>query len=136
MPIWRFENACQVPSPLFSDPGIIVQTAPSSPQVLTVKNVQGSLYGISKYICIFDLKNVLFFFLGPKSSLYPSREGVEGVLGAEAADGVDACIREVRRQIGVGADWIKVCVCMCAFEQGVVSTIWDTMRVFFFEKIK
>ena len=23
-------------------------------------------------------------------------------------DGIDACIREVRKQIGAGADWIKV----------------------------
>lgn len=46
--------------------------------------------------------------LGPKSSLYLSRDGVEGVMGAKVADGVDGCIREVRRQIGVGSDWIKV----------------------------
>ncbi|KAF5352795.1 hypothetical protein D9756_006226 [Leucocoprinus leucothites] len=45
---------------------------------------------------------------GPRSSLFPSRGGVEGVLGAEVADGVDGCVREVRRQIGVGADWIKI----------------------------
>ncbi|KXN84962.1 hypothetical protein AN958_11807 [Leucoagaricus sp. SymC.cos] len=45
---------------------------------------------------------------GPRSSLYPSRSGVEGVIGAEVADGVDGCIREVRRQIGVGVDWIKI----------------------------
>jgi hypothetical protein len=41
-------------------------------------------------------------------SLYPSRDGVEGVMGAKVADGVDGCIREVRRQVGVGSDWIKV----------------------------
>jgi hypothetical protein len=40
--------------------------------------------------------------------LHPSCPGVEGVMGAEPADGVDGCIREVRRQIGVGADWVKV----------------------------
>jgi hypothetical protein len=47
-------------------------------------------------------------WLGPKNLLYPSRDGVEGVMGAETADGIDECIREVRRQIGVGVDWIKV----------------------------
>lgn len=30
-------------------------------------------------------------------------------MGAEAADGPDECIRAVRKQIGAGADWIKVC---------------------------
>lgn len=44
---------------------------------------------------------------GPKSTLYPAQEGVNGVKGAEVADGVDECVREVRRQIGAGADWIK-----------------------------
>lgn len=29
-------------------------------------------------------------------------------MGAEPADGVDGCIREVRKQVGVGADWVKV----------------------------
>jgi len=37
-----------------------------------------------------------------------NREGIEGITGAEAADGVDGCIAAVRRQIGAGADWIKV----------------------------
>lgn len=45
---------------------------------------------------------------GPKSTLYPSQSGVEGVTGAEVADGVDGCIKAVRRQIGAGADWVKV----------------------------
>ncbi|GLB43774.1 putative amidohydrolase family protein [Lyophyllum shimeji] len=45
---------------------------------------------------------------GPKSSLFPSQNVVEGVTGAEAADGVEGCIRAVRRQIGTGADWIKI----------------------------
>lgn len=36
------------------------------------------------------------------------QEGVDGVMGAEVADGVDECVRAVRRQIGAGADWIKV----------------------------
>jgi hypothetical protein len=37
-----------------------------------------------------------------------NREGVEGITGAEIADGKDECIKAVRRQIGAGADWIKV----------------------------
>ncbi|THH19371.1 hypothetical protein EW146_g1793 [Bondarzewia mesenterica] len=45
---------------------------------------------------------------GPKSNLYVNREGIDGVTGAEAADGKDECVRAVRRQIGAGADWIKV----------------------------
>ncbi|KAF8633614.1 hypothetical protein AX15_001399 [Amanita polypyramis BW_CC] len=45
---------------------------------------------------------------GPRSEPYPSVEGVQGVTGAEVADGKDACIRAVRRQIGAGADWIKI----------------------------
>ncbi|KAJ4476822.1 hypothetical protein C8R41DRAFT_904808 [Lentinula lateritia] len=45
---------------------------------------------------------------GPKSSLHMNREGLEGVTGAEVADGVDECIRATRRQIGAGADWIKI----------------------------
>lgn len=45
---------------------------------------------------------------GPKSTLYPSQNGVDGVTGAEIADGVDECIKAVRRQIGAGADWIKI----------------------------
>ncbi|KAJ3891481.1 hypothetical protein GG344DRAFT_76878 [Lentinula edodes] len=45
---------------------------------------------------------------GPKSSLHMNLEGLEGVTGAEVADGVDECIRATRRQIGAGADWIKI----------------------------
>ncbi|KAF8799600.1 hypothetical protein BYT27DRAFT_7234400 [Phlegmacium glaucopus] len=45
---------------------------------------------------------------GPKSTLYPAQEGIDGIKGAESVDGVDACVREVRKQIGGGADWIKV----------------------------
>ncbi|KAJ3839521.1 hypothetical protein F5878DRAFT_581607 [Lentinula raphanica] len=45
---------------------------------------------------------------GPKSSLHNDQEGVEGVTGAEVADGVEECIRATRRQIGAGADWIKI----------------------------
>ncbi|KAF8989726.1 hypothetical protein BDQ17DRAFT_1372904 [Cyathus striatus] len=46
---------------------------------------------------------------GPKSSINPSSEGVDCVVGAEVADGVHECVRTVRRQVGAGADWIKVC---------------------------
>ncbi|KAJ7097555.1 hypothetical protein C8R44DRAFT_949044 [Mycena epipterygia] len=46
---------------------------------------------------------------GPKGSIHLNKEGVEGVVGAEAADGPAECIRAVRKQIGAGADWIKVC---------------------------
>jgi hypothetical protein len=41
---------------------------------------------------------------GPGSSSYSSSPGVEGVMGSEPVDGVDGCIREVRKQVGVGAD--------------------------------
>ncbi|KAG7100221.1 hypothetical protein E1B28_001996 [Marasmius oreades] len=45
---------------------------------------------------------------GPKSTSHPHQEGIDGVTGAAVADGVDGCIREVRKQIGTGADWVKV----------------------------
>ncbi|OAX41021.1 hypothetical protein K503DRAFT_713498 [Rhizopogon vinicolor AM-OR11-026] len=45
---------------------------------------------------------------GPKSSLYVNKEGIDGVTGVEVADGTDECIKAVRRQIGAGADWIKI----------------------------
>ncbi|KAJ7267177.1 hypothetical protein C8J57DRAFT_360994 [Mycena rebaudengoi] len=45
---------------------------------------------------------------GPKSSIHLNKEGVENVVGAEAADGPAECIRAVRKQIGAGADWIKI----------------------------
>ncbi|KAJ7054173.1 hypothetical protein C8F01DRAFT_1164202 [Mycena amicta] len=45
---------------------------------------------------------------GPKSSIHVNQEGVEGVVGAEAADGPAECIRAVRRQIGAGADCVKI----------------------------
>ncbi|KAF8657149.1 hypothetical protein AX16_002263 [Volvariella volvacea WC 439] len=45
---------------------------------------------------------------GPKGDIHVNQEGVEGVHGAEVADGEDGCLRAVRRQIGAGADWIKV----------------------------
>ncbi|KAF9237060.1 hypothetical protein BU15DRAFT_49217 [Melanogaster broomeanus] len=47
---------------------------------------------------------------GPKSSLYVNQEGIDGITGAEVADGRDECSKAVRRQIGAGADWIKVSV--------------------------
>ncbi|KAG5352820.1 hypothetical protein C0989_000271 [Termitomyces sp. Mn162] len=45
---------------------------------------------------------------GPKSSLFPSQSGVEGITGAQVADGIEECIKAVRKQIGAGADWIKI----------------------------
>ncbi|KAJ7485834.1 hypothetical protein FB451DRAFT_65783 [Mycena latifolia] len=45
---------------------------------------------------------------GPKSSLFPHQEGVDGIQGCQVADGTDECIKAVRRQVGAGADWIKV----------------------------
>jgi hypothetical protein len=30
-------------------------------------------------------------------------------MGAEVADGLDECRKAVRRQVGAGADWVKVC---------------------------
>ncbi|KAH7105017.1 hypothetical protein BKA62DRAFT_669325 [Auriculariales sp. MPI-PUGE-AT-0066] len=45
---------------------------------------------------------------GPRSNLWLDREGVEGFLGAEAVDGIEACRKAVRRQHGAGADWIKI----------------------------
>lgn len=38
-----------------------------------------------------------------------NEDGVEGIVGAEAADGPSQCRQAVRRQVGAGADWIKVC---------------------------
>ncbi|KIJ54064.1 hypothetical protein M422DRAFT_201167 [Sphaerobolus stellatus SS14] len=45
---------------------------------------------------------------GPKGAHHMNTEGVEGLTGAVAADGVAECRKEVRRQVGAGADWIKV----------------------------
>ncbi|KAG2141087.1 hypothetical protein DEU56DRAFT_283261 [Suillus clintonianus] len=45
---------------------------------------------------------------GPKSSLYLNKEGIDGVTGVDVADGSQECIKAVRRQIGAGADWIKI----------------------------
>ena len=67
-------------------------------------------YGASVFLDdeSFLVSNSEPFLLGPKSMLHPAQEGIDGVKGAEVADGVDDCVREVRRQIGAGADWIKV----------------------------
>ncbi|KAI0937447.1 hypothetical protein AcV5_005354 [Taiwanofungus camphoratus] len=45
---------------------------------------------------------------GPKNRLHYNQEGVEGITGAEVADGEVECIKAVRRQVGAGADWIKI----------------------------
>ncbi|KAG2354964.1 hypothetical protein BDR07DRAFT_1427696 [Suillus spraguei] len=45
---------------------------------------------------------------GPKSPLYLNKEGIDGVTGVDVADGTQECIKAVRRQIGAGADWIKI----------------------------
>ncbi|EJU02499.1 hypothetical protein DACRYDRAFT_107416 [Dacryopinax primogenitus] len=45
---------------------------------------------------------------GPKGELNPSMNGVDGALGADVADGLEECRKAVRRQIGAGADWIKI----------------------------
>ena len=57
---------------------------------------------------------ILIDCTGPKSIIHVDREGIEGITGADVADGRDECIKAVRRQIGAGADWIKVCVSVCA----------------------
>ena len=41
--------------------------------------------------------------------------------GDEVADGVEECRKAVRRQVGAGADWIKVCVVDCPFVFFLVS---------------
>ncbi|CDO73387.1 hypothetical protein BN946_scf185013.g21 [Trametes cinnabarina] len=45
---------------------------------------------------------------GPKSNLHLHQDGVECVTGAEFVDGEVECIKAVRKQVGAGADWIKV----------------------------
>ena len=45
---------------------------------------------------------------GPKSNLHLHQDGVDAVTGAEFVDGETECIKAVRRQVGAGADWIKV----------------------------
>ena len=46
--------------------------------------------------------------VGPKSNLHLLQDGVEGVTGAQFVDGEVECIKAVRKQVGAGADWIKV----------------------------
>ena len=45
---------------------------------------------------------------GPRSSLHLHQDGVEGMTGAQFVDGEVACVKAVRKQVGAGADWIKV----------------------------
>ncbi|KAF8323130.1 hypothetical protein DL93DRAFT_2049805, partial [Clavulina sp. PMI_390] len=45
---------------------------------------------------------------GPKHELRPLQEGVDGVTGSLVADGVYAARAAVRKQVGAGADWVKV----------------------------
>ncbi|KAH9930990.1 uncharacterized protein B0H18DRAFT_930105 [Fomitopsis serialis] len=45
---------------------------------------------------------------GPKSAIHLNQEGIEGITGGEVVDGEVECMKAVRRQIGAGADWIKV----------------------------
>ncbi|KAG9308993.1 hypothetical protein JVU11DRAFT_11297 [Chiua virens] len=45
---------------------------------------------------------------GPKGDINVHKEGIDGITGADVADGPDDCIKAVRRQIGAGADWIKI----------------------------
>ena len=45
---------------------------------------------------------------GPKSKLHLHQDGVECVTGAVFVDGEAECTKAVRKQVGAGADWIKV----------------------------
>ncbi|CAE7103641.1 unnamed protein product [Rhizoctonia solani] len=45
---------------------------------------------------------------GPKTQLHPNAQSVDGVAGAQVADGPAECSRVVRQHIGAGADWVKV----------------------------
>ncbi|KAI9066480.1 hypothetical protein FKP32DRAFT_1664791 [Trametes sanguinea] len=45
---------------------------------------------------------------GPKSNLHLHQDGIDRVTGAEFADGEAECIKAVRKQVGAGADWIKM----------------------------
>ncbi|QRW17013.1 amidohydrolase family protein [Rhizoctonia solani] len=44
---------------------------------------------------------------GPKTQLHPNAQSVDGVSGAQVADGPAECSRVVRQHIGAGADWVK-----------------------------
>ncbi|KAL6304831.1 hypothetical protein BKA93DRAFT_781641 [Sparassis latifolia] len=45
---------------------------------------------------------------GPKSQIFLNKEGIDGVTGAEVVDGEVECVKAVRRQVGAGADLIKI----------------------------
>ncbi|KAH9944496.1 uncharacterized protein BXZ73DRAFT_39975 [Epithele typhae] len=47
-------------------------------------------------------------YYGPKSQLHYHQDGVDCVTGAEFVDGEVECVKAVRKQIGAGADWVKV----------------------------
>lgn len=51
---------------------------------------------------------ILIIGVGPKNATRPSALGVDGKYGVDVADGVDECVKVVRRHIGAGTDWIKV----------------------------
>ncbi|KAI0658376.1 hypothetical protein C8Q70DRAFT_917802 [Cubamyces menziesii] len=46
--------------------------------------------------------------LSPKSNLHLHQQGVDSVTGAEFVDGEAECMKAVRKQVGAGADWVKV----------------------------
>jgi hypothetical protein len=52
--------------------------------------------------------------IGPKNNTRPSAIGVDGKYGVDVADGVDECVKVVRRHIGAGADWVKVLLILYA----------------------
>jgi imidazolonepropionase-like amidohydrolase len=66
---------------------------------------------------------------GPKSSLYLNQEGINGVTGVDVADGTQECIKAVRRQIGAGADWIKVIVTFHHYNFGQGAHIYPLVSV-------
>ena len=81
-------------------------------------------YGESLYVNRHQKPCINYFIpIGPKSTLYPAQEGIDGIKGAEPVDGIDACIREVRKQIGAGADWIKV--------GSIIPPLYDLTFTFF-----
>jgi hypothetical protein len=72
---------------------------------------------------------VVFFFAdeGPKSSIHMNHEGVEGITGAEFADGKDGCIKAVRRQIGagrIGLRWVQYIVIPVIFGPSWLTSIF------------
>lgn len=71
---------------------------------------------------------ILTLYQGPKNTLTPSQQGVDGKRGAEPADGVAQCIQEVRRQIGAGADWIKVILISIETKSSMLSSTYMTRR--------